>query len=462
MTIDTPPDLRLLFNPSSVALIGASLDEAKSGGRFLTRLTTTGYQGPVYPVNPREKELRGLKTYSTVLDIPEGVDLAIMAIPAPLVPQAMAECARKGIKFVIVHTSGFREVGAGDLEAEMIRAARTGGTRIVGPNCMGVFSSEAKFCVMDGNFFDPVGTNVAFIGQSGTICDNFLHMGHDRGLGIKQAVSTGNEADLTAMDYLGYFADDPRVKVIASYMEGMVGGRKFMDLAAEVSRRKPIIVWKAGKTQAGARAILSHTGSLAVADRVCDAAFLQSGVTVAHDLEELCDFTVVFASPYLPRGRRIGILVDTGGGGVAAADACESVGLEVPPYPEATQARLREFLGGVIPPFSGITNPIDLVSPRYVDYVRLFQGCVEIMAEAVDALMVITFHSLDDPDFFRRVEEARDRVQKPIFVLPAMPARELSNMKEYTRKGIPSFPFPHRAAKAILAMSRYAQYLEGI
>ncbi|MFQ5826638.1 MAG: CoA-binding protein, partial [Dehalococcoidia bacterium] len=383
MTKDTSPDLRLLFNPSSVALIGASPDETKSGGRFLNRLTTQGFRGQVYPVNLREGEIMGLRAYSTVLDIPDGVDLAIMTIPAPSVPQAMAECAQKGIRFVIVHSSGFREVGAGDLEAEVVGAARRGGTRMVGPNCMGVYSAEARLCVMEADFFEPDGADVAFIAQSGTICDNFIHLGHERGLRFSQAVSSGNEADLTALDYLRYFADDPKVGVIASYMEGVREGRKFMELAGEVSRRKPIIVWKAGKTAAGARAIQSHTGSLAVADRVCDAAFLQAGIIVAHDLEELCDFAVAFASPYLPQGRRMGILVDTGGGGVAAADACESVGLEVPVYPQDIQAKLREFLAGVIPPFSGISNPVDLVSPRYVDYVRLFQGCVEIMAGTV-------------------------------------------------------------------------------
>lgn len=456
-----PPDLHILFHPASVAIIGASRNVKKSGGDFLNRLVERGYPGAIYPISLREKELFGLKAYSSIGEVPGSIDLAVFCIPAAGVLQAMADCAAKGVKFVIVHTSGFSEVGDSNLEAELLRLARDGGIRFVGPNCMGVFSNGARLSFMDAAPEpDIVEAEVAFIGQSGTLCDNFMLQGRESGLRVSKVVSLGNEADLRFTDYLAYFAADPQIKIIAAYMEGVREGRKLLHEAQLVTRHKPVLIWKAGKTAAGGRATLSHTGSIAGSHTLNQAAFRQVGILTAHSLQELVDLTAAFYSPLLPRGLRIGILVDTGGGAVSAADACESAGLEVTPLSLGVQQALRAGLQGQIPPFAGVTNPVDLVSPRDEDRVRLYNLCLELIVPEVDCVMIITFHDLSDASFLLALEQAQDRLGKPFFMVPAMPQREGQAIKAYTQRGIPSYYNVDRAARAIRGLVDYAGWRE--
>lgn len=452
-------DLHRLFHPASIAIIGASRDEKKSGGDFMKRTVERGYSGKVYPINLRETEVFGHRAYASVLAVPESIDLAVFCIPAPLVAQVMSECVAKGVKFAIVHTSGFTEVGDSGLEARIVKIARDGGLRFVGPNCMGVFCNDSRLSFMDASP-DPqvVGADVGFIAQSGTLCDNFMIQGQERGLKINKSISLGNEADLKFTDYLDYMAADPQVKVIGAYIEGIREGRRFLDVVERVNRRKPVVVWKAGRTSAGARATLSHTGSIAGSDRINDAAFRQIGVLRAVSMEALIDFTAGFYTPFLPQGPRVGILVDTGGGAVSAADAFEAAGLEVARLSEKVQRGLREGLQGQIPPFAGITNPVDLVSPKDADRIRLYQYCLRLMAPEVDSFVLITFHDLSDPNFLSAVERARDDLGKPFFMVPAMPQRELKAIKEYTRRAVPAFHNVERAARTIRGLADYARW----
>ncbi|MBI4287487.1 MAG: CoA-binding protein [Chloroflexi bacterium] len=455
-------DLDKLFNPDSVAIIGASRDLGKSGGDFVKRVKERGYQGALYPINRRETEIMGLKTYPSILDVQGKVDLAVFCIPAAGVIEAMKECNKKGVKFAVVHTAGFREVGNPGLEAELLRVAREGGTRFVGPNCMGVFSNKPRLSLL-GSAPEPdvTGEDVAFIAQSGTLCDNLIWQGQDRGLKVNYAISLGNESDLRFTDYLAYMADDPEIKMIGAYIEGIQDGRKFLDMVQKVNRRKPVAVWKAGRTAAGTRATLSHTGSIAGSHSINEAAFRQAGLMRASGIEGAIDQLAGLYTPFWPQGRRVGILVDTGGGAVSAADAFEIVGLEVTPLSQEVRQALRKGLESYIPPFAGISNPVDLVSPKDEDRIRLYDYCLDLMAPEVDSIVTITFQDLTDLNFLSALEQARDRLKKPIFMVPAMPQKFSEMIKVYTRRGIPAYHHVDRAARAIKGVVDYVRWRAG-
>lgn len=459
------PMLERLFFPSSVALIGASEDELKSGGLFLKAMLETGFQGRLYPINRRVSELKGLKTYPSLKDVPGEIDLAVLALPSQSAPQIVEECVERKVKFLIIHTAGFKEIGNEGiaLDSKIVEQARRGGMRIVGPNCMGIYSTGGKVNTISLVAPPPAERGVvSFIGHSGTLTEAFILSGAERGLRYNMVVSSGNESDLNTMDYFPYFAQDPQTKVIALYFEGMKWGRSFFQLAREITKQKPVIVWKAGRTPSGKRAAFSHTASLAVSDEVCEAAFRQAGIIRAQNVEDLVDYALAFSSPYLPEGNRVAIIGDSGGGGVSGGDACEMLGLSVPLFPKEIQQQLKDFLTGVIPPFSGIANPVDLVWPAYGDYRRIFSRCLEIMAPAVDAFFIFTYYSLTDPDFLSDLEQSRDRIKKPFFVIPAIPATERKGMSAYSLKGLPAYTSTERAARALVAMVRYARYLKEV
>ena len=464
-------DLESLFNPSSLALIGASKDVWKSGGMFLKSFLDHGFRGQLYPVNPKESEIMGLKTYPSLLDIPGEIDLAIMAIPAKATLGAMMDCARKGVKFVVIHSAGFSESGeeGKELEARVTESARQGGVRVIGPNCMGIYSPYARLNTIL-LLFSPFLTaadvplevgNVAFVGQSGWASETFIISGYDRGLRFSRVISSGNESDLGTADYLEYFGADPKTEVIAAYIEGVKGGRRLLQVAGEISRKKPVIIWKGGKTTAGARAAASHTASLAGSAQIYSGLLKQAGIIRAEHLEDLIDLAVAFTCPRLPSGNRVGILVEAGGGAVAAADACEASGLEVAPLPRETQEELKDYLMGISSPFSVVGNPVDLIWPPFSEFAGVLLRCLEIMAKAVDTLLMVTYYPLTDEPFADAIKELRQRIEKPIFVVPSYPSRQTEGLGIYTQRGIPAFPSPERAARAISVLAQYSKDLQG-
>ncbi len=413
-----------LFSPSSLAIIGASKDNQKGGGLFLKSLINGGFGGKLFPVNPRQSEIMGLRSYPSVLDIPEEVDLAIVTVPARTVPQVMAECAQKGVKFAVVHAVGFAELGTQgrELESEMLKFARQGDIRIIGPNCMGLFCPEIGInTVVPRSSFKKEAGSVAFIGQSGWASENFIQMGYERGLRFSKVISIGNQSDLTIEDFLEYLAGDAQTKVIACYIEGVKRGREFLQLVKQISRRKPIIVWKVGRTEAGVRAIASHTGSLAGNSTVFDTALRQGGIVSAQNLEELIDLAVGFTCPVMPSGNRLGVLVEAGGGAVASADAAEALGLEIPPLSAGTQKKLVDKLKAIIPPFSSPRNPVDLVWLPINNVADIYLGCIRIMLkDDIDAIVVVAYAGLDDC-FATELVSLRDKMGKPIFIIPGHP-----------------------------------------
>ncbi len=450
--------LERLFNPSSVALIGASNNIFKSGGFFMRSLVDNGFRGQLYPINPRESQVLGLTSFPSVLDTPGEVDLAVMTIRAQATEEAMSQCAQKGVKFVVMHAAGFGETGnqGRELEDKVIQIAHQGGVRVVGPNCMGIYSPEARLNTIIPFVDLPMEMgNVAFVGQSGWASEAFIVSGYDRGLRLSRVINSGNQSDLDIVDYLQYFGADPSTEVIAAYVEGIKRGRDFLMIAGEVSKRKPVIVWKSGRTVAGARAVASHTGSLAGSDLVNSGAFRQAGIIRAQNMEELIDFAVAFSCPYPPLGNRVGIVVEAGGGAVAAADACESLGLQILPLPTEVQDELRDYLNEIKSPSHAVKNPVDLVWPPVTEYSTVLQRSLEIVGKAVDALLAVTYYPLTDPVYAQGMREVLERVRKPVFVVVPYPTRQGEGLSLYTQKGMPAFPSAERAAKALSILIEY-------
>jgi len=456
------PDLKSLFQPESIAVVGASQDELKSGGMFVASLLRDGYQGTIYPINRKESEIMSLRSYPGILDVPGKIDLAVIAIPAPGVPQVVAECARKGVKFAVVHSVGFSELGAEgrELERQMVEAARTGGVRIVGPNCMGIFSPKGHI-----NTIVPYARvtmepgDVAFIGQSGWASESTTRLGSERGLRFSGIVSIGNQSDLTIEDFLEYFGNDPETKVFAAYIEGIKQPRRFLNLIDEISPRKPIIVWKGGSSESGAKAVASHTGSLAGNYALLEALSRQKGIISAGSMGELLDLVVAFSCPYLPAGREVGLLIEAGGGAVATADACANAGLKISPLPEHVQKQIREFLEGKVPLSPARGNPVDLVWVSFADANEVYGTCLEIMAQAVDSCLTICYAFLEDGSFLSHLESIRDRNRKPIIVVPGNSIDQRQGMFLAVRRGIPAYAMPENAVRVLETMTQRAEYL---
>ncbi len=458
-------DLKRLFEPKSIAIIGASQDEMKSGGMFASCLLKDGYPGTIYPINRKETQIMSLKAYPTVLDVPGEIDLAVVAIPAQGVPQAMSECAQKGVKFAVVHSVGFSELGAEgkELENRMVEAARSGGVRVVGPNCMGIFSAKGRINTIVPYarvIMEPGG--IAFVGQSGWVSENMTRVGTERGLRYSGIVSIGNQSDLAVEDFLEYFGNDPDTKVFTAYIEGIKQPRRFLRLVEEISPHKPIIVWKGGSSEFGARAAASHTGALAGNYTLFKALGSQKGIISAEGLEELLDMTVAFTAPYLPAGREVGLLIEAGGGAVATADACARAGLRISPLPEHIQHQIQEFLEDKVPPSPARSNPVDLVWVDFEDGPMVYAACLELMAQAVDSCLTICYAFIEDEAFLSRLESIRDHNRKPIIVIPGNSIDQRRGMSLAVRKGIPTYVMPENAVKALGAMTRRAEYLKSL
>jgi acyl-CoA synthetase (NDP forming) len=374
-----------LFNPASVAIIGASNNTGKWGFLILMNMVLGGFKGKVYPVNPREKEILGFKVYPSISDLPGPVDLALIVVPPKNVPGVIRECGGK-VKTALIISAGFGELGlkAKELEDELVRAAREGGIRIIGPNCNGAMSSgpSGLYALMPSYFPEPGPISMA--SQSGNVGGIMLRTALRRGCGFAKYVSTGNEADLHMEDYFEYFLDDPDTRVILSYVEGARDGKRLMEVARRVTPKKPIIMIKGGRTPSGTIAAGSHTGSLAGSDAVFSAMCKQSGITLVDAMEELLDVGLAMARQPAPKGRRVGIVTTGGGLGVLSSDICDKIGLEVASLRPETIAKLDE----VLPPWWNRGNPVDLVAGLSKSSVR---GCIEALAtsEEVDCILML-------------------------------------------------------------------------
>ena len=462
MTSFTTPDLKYLFKPRSVAIVGASNDEWKSGGMFINSMLKDSYAGTIYPINHKESLIMGLKCFPDLSAIPGEIDLAVLAIPARAIPAAMEDCARKRVKFAVVHAVGFSEMGAEGKEAEkrMVAIAREGAVRVIGPNCMGIFTSRGRVNTVVPYArmpLDPGG--VGFVGQSGWVSEIMLRLGSARGLRFSGIISIGNQSDLTLEDLIGYWGSDPDTKVIAAYVEGLKNPERFMKLAKEICPHKPVIVWKGGSSETGARSAASHTGSLAGSYRVFQAMCRQTGVIPAYGMEDIIDLAVAFSCPVLPPGRDIGLLIEAGGGAVAASDACAREGLRIKQFPEELQLKLAEYLKDKVPPSNNRKNPVDLVWAPIGGAAKVYIDCLEMIMPHVDTCLVITYAFLQDAWFRQKLVEMRDRLRKPIVLIPANPPDQLDGLILAAMDGIPTYGMPDNAIRCMGAMVQRAEYL---
>ena len=341
MVKDLLKEFSPIFYPKSHAVIGASPDQSKYGGVFLRALLEFGYKGQVYPINPHETEILGLKTYPRVSSIPSQVDFATIAVPAQYVPAVVEECLAKGIKAVQIITSGFSEQGqlGENLESQLVRIAKKG-IRIIGPNCFGVYSPGGGLTLLPGkNFPKEVGT-VGCICQSGSLAVRIIRSASSLGIRFSKVISFGNACDINECDLMEYLSHDRETKLIVGYIEGVKDGFRFFKLVQQASKMKPVIIWKGGLTKSGARAVRSHTASLGGEKAIWDAFFKQTGAISINSLEDLLDTILAFIhlTPY--EGRKVGILSGGGAVSVVAADVCERAGISMPPFSEETSKKL--------------------------------------------------------------------------------------------------------------------------
>ncbi len=469
---------KYLFAPDSVALVGAS-NTPGSWGYGIMRHLLASAKRKIYPVNPTVTEVLGIPAYDTVVNIPGLVDLAIIAVSAPQVPEVMRQCVEKGVKAAVIISGGFAETDepGSKLEAELVKIAREGGIRFIGPNSMGHADTSSQLSTLAWTGEIASGP-VALISQSGNYGHRIVHNGMNLGIGFSKLVSTGNEADLRLEDYLEYLAQDENTKIITAYIEGLREGRRFFQLAKETTINKPIIVIKAGGTKESARAARSHTAALAGSEAVYAAAFRQAGVIRVDDDDELCDVVAALLYQPLPRASRVGILTIGGGLGVVAAEAVEKEGLEVARLASSTIEKLNTYL----PPRWSHGNPVDMAGISMAENPTAFSSLWALMEdENVDAILfqapvgfsnkrLSGIFNSEEIRALREKEEKslgllRQRVMeygKPVFMVK--PAVEFVSDPEvsslFQREGIPVYSSPHQAARVLNHLTWYRRYLD--
>lgn len=432
--------LKAIFRPASIAVVGASANPEKWGFKILKNILDAGFQGPVYPINPKAGEILGLRSYRSVNEIEAQVDLAVVIIPAPAVPEAIEECGQKGIKGAIVITGGFSEAGpeGAELERRLAEIAARWGLRVVGPNCQGVNHPHHSLCASWPLIQDK--GEMAIISQSGTIGAAFMDWASLDRLGFSAFVSLGNRADIDEADLIEYFSADGDTRVIALYLEGVKDGARFLEAARGCP--KPIVVLKPGRTEQGRRAAESHTRSLAGRDEIYEAVFRQRRIHRASNLEELYDFSKALAYLPCPRGKKILIVTSSGGSGVLATDVAALEGLEVASLPGELAGRLRAEL----PSHFVISNPFDLTGDADA---RLYQKVVEAASPYYDAIVLI----FGDPLPGASEVVTQEPPQVVIYLGGAdveRRERELFHLKK-----IPVFPTPERGIRALSQLVKY-------
>ena len=452
--------LKIFFAPRAVAVIGASRQRGTVGGELFHNLLRFGFAGPVYPVNPAADVVQCVPAYPSVEAIPGPVDLAVIAVPAGRVVQASEQCGRKGVRALVVISSGFAETGAEGRarQAELVRLCRATGMRLIGPNCLGIVNTDPAVR-LNATFAPepPPDGRVGFLSQSGALGLAIMEYARTLGLGLSTFVSVGNKADISANDFLCYWEEDPRTDVILLYLESFGNPRKFSRIARRVARVKPIVAVKSGRSPAGVRATSSHTGALlAASDVTVDALFRQAGVIRTDTLEEQFDVASLLAHQPLPKGRRVAIITNAGGPAILCADACEGEGLEVPVLGEETQARLRRLL----PPEASVGNPVDMIASATGEHYR---ETLRIVAAdpSVDALIVIFIQPLTT-----RAEDAAGAIvdavrgledSKPVLTV-FMSARGFPEVLQTAEVRVPSYAFPEAAAIALARVARYGEW----
>ncbi len=451
--------LDALLRPRTVAVIGASRRRGTIGAELFHNLLANGFTGTIYPVNPQARAVQGVRAYPTVGDVPDDVDLAVITVPARLVPAVVDDCIAKGVKALLVITAGFAETGAEGRarQATLTAKVRAAGMRMVGPNCLGLLNADPAIG-LDATFAPtwPPHGNVAFSSQSGAIGLAILDYARELGIGIHQFVSVGNKADVSGNDLIEHWETDPAVRVILLYLESFGNPSRFLQIAQRVGRHKPIVAVKSGRTAAGARAASSHTGSLAGLEVGVEALITQAGVIRTDTLEELFDVAMLLANQPVPRGGRVAILTNAGGPGIMAADACEGRGLTLAELAPATTAALRAQL----PPEASVANPIDMIASASP---ATYEAALRMLLDddGVDAVLVLFVPPVvtEAADVAAAIRRAGAGAAKPVLTcfmgMHGVPAA-LSSLREGK---FPSYAFPEAAVIALGRAARYGRWL---
>ncbi len=449
--------LSSIFEPASIAVIGASNNESKWGGRIFKNILS-GFKGKAYPVNPKEKEIQGVASYPSILDIPDNVEMAVIAIPSQLVLPVVEECGKKGVKGLVVVSAGFSETGnaGAELEQKLVSIVRKYGMRMIGPNTLGIVNEPVNLnATVIGRLPSP-GT-ISFITQSGTLGLAIAEWTIDMGLGLCKVISTGNKADTDDVDLIEYLDNDPSTGVIAMYAEGIKRGKKFLDAARRI--KKPIIAIKTGRSKRGAKAVFSHTGSIAGSDEIYSAAFKQAGILRVDTIDEVFDAALAFSCQPLPKGNNVAIISNGGGASIVATDECEKHGMNIADLSDETKEKIRK----VIPEFASGSNPIDTAgTSSYKVYLEVIQAL--LLDPNVDALIVIYVHTLMSNAIppAEAVVEMKHKNKKPIIACWMGGAGTEQGVDILKSGCLPNYSVPERAVKALAALIRHREFLETV
>jgi acetyltransferase len=467
-------ELDYIFKPESIAVIGASDIFRKWGYLMVERPLKTGFKGAIYPINPTKPEILGLPTYPSVSAVPGPIDLAVITTPAATVPGVLRDCIEKGIKGAVVISAGFAEVGeeGREIERAMVEVARSGGIRLVGPNGMGIWSAAGQLSLCFPQA--PKAGPTAFISQSGTFGVAMAQVASSKGYGLSKFISIGNQADLEVSDYLEYLADDEDTKVIVLYLEGLKDGRRFLTAARQVIRKKPIVVYKGGRSAAGARATLSHTASIAGSERIFDGVCKQIGLLQVDESFHLFEMAEALVELPLADGNRVAIL-GSGGQGVVGTDACSSLGLELPELDADTASSITALLPAHAPPAK---NPIDFAGSARtalqeaeiiekllkLDYIDGVISNVPVSPQIWDRSLKIDRNSdsLPEPiqvalDGAKVYASLPKKYNKPVICL-RFARMEHDIMEGILREGgIPIYDTPEQCARAMYALVHYGR-----
>ena len=447
-------DLDKMFKPESVAVVGASNSEGKVGYIVLSNIINDGFKGKVYPINPKDDEIQGIKAYKNVSDLPEVPDLVVVCIPSRFVNPVVKECGEFGVKNLVVITAGFKEVGGEGaiMEEEMSSYVKEYGMNLIGPNCLGTTDSHTPINSSFSQVMPPEG-NIAFLSQSGAMMVALIDWSLTADIGFSKIISLGNKAGTSEIELMEFLADDPDTAVVVCYSEAVAEDEDFVRTLRKVSAKKPIVMLKSGSSSAGAAAASSHTGALAGSDMAFDTAFEQAGIFRVTTMDELFDVALAFSKCPLPTGPNLAIITNAGGGGVVSVDTMERVGLDLVKFDEETNARLKE----AVPPEGSIKNPIDVLGDAPVSR---YKETLEIVldSDGVDGLMVMVCPtaSADADGIAQAIVDGSAEFDKPVLVVN-MGGPTFENANELLcNNGIPTYVFPETAVKVFEYLARFA------
>jgi len=450
--------LRNFFCPDSVAVIGAAREEEKVGHVIFENIINSGFKGKLFAINPHADEIHCIQCYPSILNVPVKVDLAIIVIPMQYVLQALEECSRKKVKWAIIISAGFKETGVegAKRESQLIANAKEYGIRILGPNCMGIIDTGCPINATFSQLMPPKG-RIGFISQSGALGSSILDWAKTNKIGLSKFVSLGNKADISENDLFDDWESDENTKVITAYLEGVKYGREFIKISSRVSKKKPIIVIKSGNTDAGARAVSSHTGTLAGSAKAYEAAFKQAGIIRANTIRDLFNYATAFSYQPLPKGKKVAIITNAGGPGIMATDACEKSNISLTSLSKETIDKLKSFL----PAAANFYNPIDVLGDARADR---FRKTLEVIINDnnVNAVVVLlTPQAMTQPlKTAKAVVEVLDKSSRSIPVVTSfIGGTEVARaVKFLTENNIPSFDIPEEAVDTLGVMMDHTDW----